>query len=40
MIQDSAKKMFDVIIVWKFDRFARNRYDSARYKTLLRKKRS
>ena len=37
MIQDSAKKMFDVIIVWKFDRFARNRYDSARYKTLLRK---
>lgn len=37
MIQDSAKKMFDVIIVWKLDRFARNRYDSARYKALLRK---
>lgn len=29
--------MFDVIIVWKLDRFARNRYDSARYKALLRK---
>lgn len=37
MIQGSAKKMFDVIIVWKFNRFARNRYDSARYKALLRK---
>lgn len=37
MIQGSAKKMFDVIIVWKLDRFARNRYDSARYKALLRK---
>ena len=29
--------MFDVIIVWKFNRFVRNRYDSARYKALLRK---
>ena len=37
MIKDSAKKMFDVIIVWKLDRFACNRYDSARYKALLRK---
>lgn len=33
MIRDSAKQIFDVIIVWKLDRFARNRYDSAHYKS-------
>lgn len=32
MIRDSAKNQFEVIIVWKLDRFARNRYDSAHYK--------
>ena len=37
MIKDSAKRLFDVIIVWKLDRFARNRYDSAHYKSILRK---
>lgn len=37
MIKDSAKGLFDVIIVWKLDRFARNRYDSARYKAQLKK---
>lgn len=37
MIKDSAKGIFDVIIVWKLDRFARNRYDSAHYKAVLRK---
>ena len=37
MIKDSAKNMLDVIIVWKLDRFARNRYDSAHYKAQLRK---
>ena len=37
MIKDSAKNMFDVIIVCKLDRFARNRYDSAHYKAQLRK---
>ena len=37
MIKDSAKSLFDVIIVWKLDRFARNRYDSAHYKAILRK---
>jgi len=37
MIRDSAKGIFDVIIVWKLDRFARNRYDSAHYKAILRK---
>lgn len=37
MIKDSAKGLFDAIIVWKLDRFARNRYDSAHYKAQLRK---
>ena len=37
MIKDSASKKFDVIIVWKLDRFARNRYDSAHYKSVMRK---
>ncbi len=37
MIKDSGKKLFDIIIVWKLDRFARNRYDSARYKAQLKK---
>ncbi len=37
MIRDSSKKLFDMVIVWKLDRFARNRYDSARYKALLKK---
>ena len=37
MIKDSGKKIFDVVLVWKLDRFARNRYDSARYKTQLKK---
>ena len=37
MIKDGNKKLFDMIIVWKLDRFARNRYDSARYKAQLKK---
>ena len=37
MIRESANKEYDVVIVWKLDRFARNRYDSAKYKTILRK---
>ena len=37
MIKDSAKRLFDVVIVWKLDRFSRNRYDSAYYKMLLKK---
>ena len=37
MIRDSAKKNFDVVIVWKLDRFSRNRYDSAKYKAMLKK---
>lgn len=37
MIQDSREKLFDVVLVWKLDRFARNRYDSAQYKNILKK---
>ena len=37
MIQDSEKQTFQVVIVWKLDRFARNRYDSAMYRNLLKK---
>ena len=37
MIKDSAKRHFDLVIVWKLDRFARNRYDSANYKAVLKR---
>lgn len=37
MIQDSKEKLFDIVLVWKLDRFARNRYDSAQYKNILKK---
>lgn len=37
MIKDSSKQLFDIVIVWKLDRFARNRYDSAHYKAFLRR---
>lgn len=37
MIADSAKRQFQFVIVWKLDRFARNRYDSAIYKSKLKK---
>jgi DNA invertase Pin-like site-specific DNA recombinase len=37
MIKDSAKGLFEVVLVWKLDRFARNRYDSAHNKAILRK---
>ena len=37
MIKDSGKKLFDMVLVWKLDRFARNRYDSARYKAQLKR---
>ena len=30
MIREADKKTFKVVIVWKLDRFARNRYDSRR----------
>lgn len=37
MIADAARKQFSVVIVWKLDRFARNRFDSATNKAKLRK---
>ncbi len=37
MIDDSKKKVFDYVIVYQLDRFARNRYDSAIYKNSLKK---
>ena len=37
MISDSKKHMFDVVLVWKLDRFSRDRYDSAVYKRELKK---
>lgn len=37
MIKDSAKELFEVVLVWKLDRFSRDRYDSAHYKHILKK---
>ena len=37
MIKDSENKTFDILLVHKLDRFARNRYDSAIYKRELKK---
>lgn len=37
MIADAGSKQFKYILVWKLDRFARNRYDSAIYKAKLKK---
>lgn len=37
MIHDSEKGLFDVVLVWKLDRFSRDRYDSAHYKRILKK---
>ena len=37
MVQDSARKIFDAVLVWKLDRFARDRYDAAHYKHILQK---
>ena len=37
MINDSDKGLFDAAIVWKIDRFGRNRYDIAVYKRKLKR---
>ena len=37
MFRDAAQHQFDVIIVWKGDRFSRNRADAAKYKNELKK---
>ena len=37
MVRDSAKKQFDIVLVWKLDRFARNRFNAATYRTILKR---
>ncbi len=37
MIKDAAHRQWSYVVVWKTDRFARNRYDSANYKYKLKK---
>ncbi len=37
MIKDSDKKAWDYVIVYRLDRFARNRYDAATYKHKLKR---
>ena len=37
MIADSAKRQFQAVLVYQLDRFARNRYDSATFKSKLKK---
>ena len=37
MIKDSVKELFEIVLVWKLDRFSRDRYDSAHYKRILKK---
>ena len=37
MIADSETQIFDLVLVWKLDRFSRDRYDSAHYKRILKK---
>lgn len=37
LIRDSEKHLFEVVLVWKLDRFSRDRYDSAYYKHILKK---
>lgn len=35
MIKDSAKRTFNMVLVYKFDRFSRNKYDTAMHKKTL-----
>ena len=37
MLRDSSQKIFDAVIVWKIDRFGRNREDIAKNKAILRR---
>ncbi|MDR1464909.1 MAG: recombinase family protein [Oscillospiraceae bacterium] len=37
MVRDCAKGRVQLVVCWKVDRFARNRYDSAMYKAKLKK---
>lgn len=35
MMRESESRFFGIVLVWKFDRFARSRYDSLKYKAIL-----
>ena len=35
MIKDSNKKEFEFVLVYKIDRFSRNKYETAKYKKIL-----
>lgn len=35
MIKDSAKRAFSMVLVYKFDRFSRNKYETAMHKKTL-----
>ena len=37
MVKDAEKRQFRMVIVWKLDRFARNRFDAATYRAKLKK---
>jgi len=37
MIEDSKQGSFDFVLVWKIDRFSRDKYDSVFYKNILKK---
>ena len=37
MLRDAARRRWGFVLVWKLDRFARNRYDSATYKFRLKR---
>ena len=37
MIKDSQKRLFNYVIVYQLDRFARSKYDSAHYKHILKR---
>lgn len=37
MIKDAEKELFEIVLVWKLDRFSRDRFDSAYYKHILKK---
>ena len=35
MIKDSTKELFEIVFVWKLDRFSRDRYETVCYKHIL-----
>ena len=37
MVKDAEKRQFKMVIVWKLDRFSRNRFDAATYRAKLKK---